>query len=141
MVKLWESSKVNPEYVQSVYDGGMERRWSGSSHEQTALLAEDSAKVQETPRPQPGGFASCWDAPVTNSLPLTQEARPPSSRLPSALCPASRTSTSKRQKIETTIRGFFEADAIEKKLAFVRDPQRVRPLMENFYRKRSAGTS
>jgi hypothetical protein len=35
-IKLWESAKVNPEYVQSVYDDEIDRRWSGSSLEQPA---------------------------------------------------------------------------------------------------------
>jgi|UniRef100_UPI0037835FB7 hypothetical protein len=137
MVKLWESSKVNPEYVQSVYDGGMERRWSGRSHEQTALLAEDSAKVDETTKATATIAPPHAGTPVTHSLPLTQEARPPSSRLPLGAVSSIQDIDNKRQKIETTIRGFFESDTIEKKLAYVRDPQRVRPLMENFYRNRS----
>ncbi|WP_322283369.1 hypothetical protein [Prosthecobacter sp.] len=40
----------------------------------------------------------------------------------------------KRLKIESTVRGFFEAADLNQKLAFARDPQRVRPLMENYYR-------
>lgn len=41
----------------------------------------------------------------------------------------------KRPQIEAAVRGFFEARTVEEKLAFCRDPQRVRPLMEDYARR------
>jgi len=131
MVKLWESARVNPEYVQSVYDSGMERGWSGNTQGQTALLAEEGTKAAQS-------RAAVDVAPPSaeSTAPAPKEALP---RTPDSVLPQGDTSTiqdieSKRQKIETTLRSFFVSTAIDKKLAFVRDPQRVRPLMENFYR-------
>ena len=41
---------------------------------------------------------------------------------------------------EKTVRDFLAADGIEAKLAFVRQPERIRPLMKNWYRgERTAG--
>ena len=127
MVKLWESARVNPEYVQSVYDSDLERRWSGNIKEQPSLLTtppgtqpqagssfrEAKAAVAEAPQPQTEG-----------TMALTAGA--------TALS-AIRDIESKRPKIERSVRGFFEAASIDQQLAFARDPQRVRPLMENYY--------
>ena len=42
---------------------------------------------------------------------------------------------SKRPLIEVALRGFFEAKNVEDKLAWSRDPLRVRPLMQKYYRR------
>jgi len=36
-------------------------------------------------------------------------------------------------RIEEAVKGFLTSDSIEKRLAFVRDPQRVKPLMKEYY--------
>jgi len=122
MVKLWESAKVNPDYVQSVLDNDIDRSWSGNSSEQPALLSsqkEVALPAQQSPAQPPPPAAS-------NSSTASQ---PPVS---SAIVDIE----SKRSKIESTVRGFFEAAGVEQKLVYARDPQRVRPLMENYYRAR-----
>ncbi|HBJ84544.1 MAG TPA: hypothetical protein DDZ88_11870 [Verrucomicrobiales bacterium] len=137
MVKLWESAKVNPEYVQSVYDSDMERHWSGSTNQQAALLAENEAQA-----PKSGTKTDTDVVPPHSTAPAMNTAPPAASpeKRPASLLTLGASSSSiqdiesKRQKIEAAIRGFFEADAVGTKLSFVRDPQRVRPLMENFYR-------
>jgi hypothetical protein len=137
MVKLWESAKVNPEYVQSVYDSGMGHHWSGDTSQQAALLAENAAEA-----PKPGTKTDPVEAPPqlrptsmnTASPAAGAEKRPASLLSLGASSSSIQDIESKRQKIETAIRGYYEADAIETKLSFVRDPQRVRPLMEKFYR-------
>ena len=54
-VKLWDSAKVNPDYVQSVYDDNAnERRWSGTISERPALLSEpskDKAQSEDAAKP------------------------------------------------------------------------------------------
>jgi hypothetical protein len=131
MVKLWESAQVNPEYVQSVYDTGTERAWSGNTQRQTALLSEEGVKSAQ-PR-----LAAEAPPPDERTAPPTPAALPstPNSTLALGATSTIQDIESKRQKIEATIRSFFAANAIDKKLAFVRDPQRVRPLMENFYQQ------
>ncbi len=127
MVKLWESARVNPEYVQSVYDNDQERRWSGNIKEQPSLL-NDASVAHST-----GSNGREVTAPVTEAAPpknmesmvVGAEAPLP----PSAV----QDIESKRVKIERVVRGFYEAANMDQRLAFARDPQRVRPLMENYY--------
>jgi hypothetical protein len=124
-IKLWESAKVNPEYVQSVYDDEIDRRWSGSSLEQPALLSESSeVQPQQTPAALPR--AAVVPAPPA---PLQSGDKPSIDATFSAI----QDIEGKRLKIEAAIRSFFEADDVEQKLTFARDPQRVRPLMTRFY--------
>ena len=64
MVKLWESARVNPEYVQSVYDNDLDRRWSGNTKEQPSLLNESSeARPPDSP-PPPSASATPAPAPA-----------------------------------------------------------------------------
>jgi hypothetical protein len=136
MVKLWESARVNPEYVQSVYDNDLDRRWSGNVATQPSLLNEssqeqtsDKPRHQEEPvPPSPGDAVLPAEAPLVSSVKKTPEDTLP--QPPSAI----QNIESKRHKIEITVRGFFEAANLDQKLAFARDPQRVRSLMENHYR-------
>ncbi len=129
MVKLWESAKVNPDYVQSVYDKDLERRWSGKTKENPALLngASDvhvpETRIQaETVRP--GEITTTHKG--TDRLPLGNGSI---AETPSLI----QDIDSKRPKIEHAVRGFFEAASLDQKLLYSRDPSRVRPLMENYY--------
>lgn len=124
MVKLWESARVNPDYVQSVYDHEMNRRWSGNVREQPSLLNEESSAKPDEKTDEKAG------KPVVPAPAMT------AARTPSAAPVAIQNIEAKRAKIESTVRGFFEAADLEGKLAFARDPLRVRPLMENHYRSR-----
>lgn len=122
MVKLWESAKVNPEYVQSVLDNDFDKRWSGNSSEQPSLLspqAEVAPPGQQSPAEPP--------PPATSKFPTASHLH---------ISSAINDIESKRSKIESTVRGFFEAVGVEQKLVYARDPQRVRPLMESYYRAR-----
>lgn len=115
MVKLWESARVNPDYVQSVYDKNMEKRWSGKAKEQPALLTD----------------------PNSGALPLERTARNATAGSQSADS-AAKDSTiddieAKRPKIEQALRGFFASASVDQQLTYCRDPQRVRALMMNYY--------
>lgn len=127
MIKLWESARVNPEYVQSIYDNDQGHHWSGNIKEQPSLLS-NPAEI----RPSAGGptreiTASASGVSQSSSLKLLAAG----TVSPSAI----ENIESKRPKIELTLRGFFTAVGTEQRLAFARDPQRVRPLMENYYRR------
>lgn len=128
MVKLWESARVNPEYVQSVYDSDTGSRWSGNLKEQPALLAEDAAPPPGHVPETPTSLSSTSSLLSLGKALVTEEA------LAGATVPSTIQNTgSKRPKIEATIRNFFAAPDVAAKLAFSRDPQRVRPLMEAYY--------
>lgn len=135
MVKLWESAKVNPEYVQSVYDNthehpgrGGERAPAAQTHQNLSLsqtasaapMAEDHI-AQNQPSPsassvsdRDGGLHLVMAADKTGVSGIQDI-------------------ESKRQNIESTLRGFFESSTLEARLSYVRDVQRVRPLMERFH--------
>lgn len=130
MVKLWESARVNPEYVQSVYASSRDDHWSGNIKEQPALLAEENAAAPtnhatEPPaasRPMPASLLSLGATPLREDT--TAGAVQPTTI---------QDIESKRPKIEAAIRSFFAATDVDARLAFSRDPQRVRPLMTHYY--------
>ncbi|MDZ4404159.1 MAG: hypothetical protein U1A53_15920, partial [Prosthecobacter sp.] len=79
MVKLWESARVNPEYVQSVYDNDLDRRWSGNASTQPSLLNEPSQEQpQDAPR-QPTMPPSSADAVPPAKPPLAASVTTPAS--------------------------------------------------------------
>lgn len=131
MVKLWESARVNPEYVQSVYDKNQERHWSGNRKENPALLSENrevlpqSGSSQKQTTPSAVGMVQ-----PQNLAAKTVKARLPAAPLQSVI----QGIESKRIRIEHSLRGFFEAADVEEQLAYARDPERVRPLMADYYR-------
>jgi hypothetical protein len=127
MVKLWESARVNPDYVQSVYDNDLNRRWSGNSKEQPSLL--NDASEARAPDDVPASSAATAPPPTRETVAVSAKTSVSTMTLPTSI----QNIESKRLKIEATVRGFFEAVDVEQKLAFARDPERVRPLMENYY--------
>lgn len=149
MVKLWESAKVNPEYVQSVYDSAHERLMkaegfsppSSSLEDIPASQAVEVVSVRDTRPP-----TSTDRQPAEPYFPATTKNN--SGALLSASAPARVESQvqaaptsiqdieGKRLQIESTLRGFFEAPSVEAKLSYVRDAGRVRPLMEQYHRDR-----
>ncbi|MFC5454200.1 hypothetical protein [Prosthecobacter fluviatilis] len=127
MAKLWESARVNPDYAQSVYESEQQPRWSGNAKAQPSLLDPASDK----PNTPAGTIPEVTSTPVSGtSQSSTLKLMAPSSPPPSAI----EGIESKRPRIEIALRGFFEAVGIDQQLAFSRDPQRVRPLMQQYYR-------
>lgn len=134
MVKLWDSTSVNPDYVQSVYDTHSERRWSGNAARQPEL---DLATLV----PASGSTSVPVSADRLDELPPRTSALDSqgSSQSPQPLAVAASSRSgfddieSKRTLIEATVRGFFDAATIDEKLQFVRDPERVRAMMANHY--------
>jgi len=129
MVKLWDSTNVNPEYVQAMYDSELERRWPGSAANPPA-----SASLPPVPPPLPPPPAHTGSEMSVGRIP--ESAIPQNSAsLPAALVTSSGIADieSKRVRIEATVRGFFEAAAVGDKLSFARDPERVGLLMAEYY--------
>ncbi len=126
MIKLWESARVNPEYVQSVYENDQDRRWSGKIKEHPSLLSDSSDfRPQEVSPPREITHPASGTS-QSSKLKLMGGA----TAAPSAI----EDIESKRPQIEQSLRGFFEAASMDQQLVYARDPQRVRPLMENYYR-------
>jgi len=125
MIKLWESARVNPEYVQSMYDNDKEHRWSGNIKEQPSLLGDPSEIRPSASGPTREVTANTPVSSQSSALKLMA----PGSPSPTAIVDIE----SKRPLIEHTLRGFFEASSTDQQLAFARDPLRVRPLMEHYY--------
>lgn len=132
MVKLWESARVNPAYVESVYDDEKSRRWSGKTTTEPALLDETT---HEPPKPASASPVQSGSVATANASLLTLRPGPaPVEPTASSI----QNIESKRSQIESTLRQFFESADVGQKLAFVRDPGRVRPLMERYYRSRQS---
>lgn len=136
MIKLWESARVNPDYVQSVYADTLEHKWSGNSRSPSALLGSSQPKTDEATLPLSVTATSTPSTTVSESAPSLERSELASPQPPIASTPtlsAIQNIESKRAAIEFTIRSFFAAADVTHKLAFARDPTRVRPLMEKYY--------
>jgi hypothetical protein len=128
--KLWESTQVNPEYVDHVYEDAKGRGWSGSTVENAALITAE-ASVSPNKAASPDAEKSAESTPAPPAIPEPQA----TSIAPAKLVKGIDMIESKRTQIEAVVRGFFEAATVDQKLAFCRDPVRVRPLMESYYQK------
>lgn len=127
MIKLWESARVNPEYAQSMYENDQGRHWSGNIKEQPSLLSNPSEIRPSAEGPASEVTAAASGVSQSSSLKLIDVDTPSPTAIEDI--------ESKRPKIEHSLRGYFEAASLDQRLAFVRDSQRVRPLMENYYRR------
>jgi len=137
--KLWESSQINPDYVDAVYEDLQGRGWSGDSRENSALIsaagdvkpAGNKLTLNDV-NPKEDSKSAKKAAIVTAASSNTPPPPAPAPDLPNINGIAN--IEAKRIEIEAVIRGFFESNSIDMKLVFARDSMRVRPLMENFYR-------
>ena len=132
--KLWESTQVNPAYIDAVYEAAQGRQWSGNPAENQAQFAGESDGEKTTAPivpPQTPSAAKQVAALAAKSRPAAVPAQPASA---AASTNGISNVENKRLEIEAVVRGFFEAANIDTKLAFSRDSTRVRPLMESYYR-------
>ena len=124
--KLFQSTQINPAYIDDVYEAAQGRQWSGNHAESPALLTGESEA--NTRKAAPGTTPQKSAAQQLAALaPDNRPARatPPVNGIADV--------ENKRLEIEAVVRGFFEAPNIDTKLAFSRDSARVRPLMESYY--------
>jgi hypothetical protein len=140
--KLWESTQINPDYVDSLYEDVQGRGWSGDTRENKALITaagdvkptDDKPNLKDLTRKDGSksddkAGASSTTAAAESTVSATQVPAPVLSNVNGIA-----NIEAKRIEIEAVIRGFFESNSIDMKLVFARDSMRVRPLMENFYR-------
>lgn len=124
MLKLWESPKIDPEYVQSVYADHYSHKWSGDARSETALL-------------DPKNAPTTYETPIASTpAPMVEAMLKESTSSASLSVTGMEEVESKRERIEAALKGFFRAGNIEDKLAYCRDPDRVRPLMVQYYESR-----
>jgi hypothetical protein len=125
-------SKIDAVYMENALEGNGPdgNRWSKIKEDQPALLSP--------PSPAASLPAAVVKAPSTvepdTAIPATPEEYV-APELPNAARAVSGIADieGKRPLIETTVRKFFEASSVAEKLAYVRDPHRVRPLMNDYY--------
>ena len=135
--KLWESTQINPDYVDSVYEDVQGRGWSGNTKENRALIASaDDVKPKDGQAATKDVQKKAEKAANSSNPPKSAAEAPRAGLAPTAVSNVNgiQNIESKRLEIEGVIRGFFEAGTIDLKLVFARDSMRVRPLMENYYR-------
>ena len=134
--KMMQPSKIDQAYMESVYEEESARgaRWSGIKESQPALFSLRNNGAVLSPGQAKGAPAS--------SAPKSELSERDEQRialgLPKADPPVSGIVNveAKRPLIEDTVRRFFEVGSVAEKLAFVRDPLRVRPLMNDYYNRR-----
>lgn len=133
--RMSRPTKIDQEYLESIYDDEMGRgsTWSGIKESQPALLSPDFSKVAAQKN------SARAEAVVAAAKASTPEEQREAERASLGLANLDPTVVgitnveAKRVLIEQAVRGFFEADTAAAKLAFVRDPVRVRPLMNDYY--------
>lgn len=129
MQKLWQPPRLDQEYLEAMYAPGEGRsKWSGQKNAQPALFDRNTGRKNILPPSEPSSVAG-----ETAALELGTPAGMTPKAVP--VGPGVADIESKRPQIEAVVRGFMEAASVERRLPFVRDPARVRPLMENFYRR------
>lgn len=135
--KVSQTSKSDEVYLESVIDENLSASgtgWSGIKESQPALMSSRNSKVDNHKESPSLDLASTSDPKSTTQ------------RLDAARVEAGLPKTdpqisgitnleAKRPLIEEAVRKFFEAGSIGQKLAFVRDPSRVRPLMNEYYQR------
>lgn len=133
--KLWQSTQVNPSYMDSIYEDAKGRGWSGNSRENPALLAGEGDTNTREKTNSVKDVASDLKSSAAKSPEIEKTAAVPTvaASMPVEGANGIDKIETKRLEIEAVIRGFFESSTIDMKLAFSRDSMRVRPLMENYY--------
>ena len=135
--KMMQPSKIDQAYLESIYeeDTSQGARWSGIKESQPSLFSLRNSGVV-LPQGAPAKGVSESSGPKTDLQRRDEErvalglpkAEPPPTGIVNV--------EAKRPLIEETVRKFFEAGSVSEKLAFVRDPGRVRPLMTDYYHRR-----
>ena len=132
--KMMQPSKIDQAYLESIYEEEAARgaRWSGIKESQPALFSQRNG----------GAVLSQQQSKDSATAPKVELSEREEQRvalgLPKSDPPPSGIVNveARGQLIEDTVRKFFESGSVAKKLAFVRDPLRVRPLMNDYYHRR-----
>jgi hypothetical protein len=109
-------------------DGGS--AWSGKATQEQSLFESTRGPRQVTPDVQGGAVKAI---PVSAETAKSLNSGSPLKAIP---LPAGIDDIEgKRQAITRSVAAFFSAPDVTAKLPYVRDPERVRPLMENYYQR------
>lgn len=135
--KLWESTRFNEQYVDSVYEDAKGRKWSGNFTESRALIdSADDVRPKNASARFSDGLKETGQALKPSKAPKKTllETFPNFASSAASTVNGIQNIEGKRLEIEAVIRGFFEANTVDMKLVFARDSLRVKPLMQNYYR-------
>lgn len=137
--KMMEPQPVDEAYLESVYgDDAGRMTWSGKKEQAPDLMSSRGSTPPPVVR-QDGGTATATANGKPESAISASLARPgpnPEEPIVPRALPAVNgiaNLEAKRELIEQAVKGFVEAMTVEDKLAFVRDPERVRSLMIDYY--------
>jgi len=142
--KTMRTSKLDDVYLESVYDetpGKEQSNWSGIKESQPALLSGKSSareglkKAAEAVKETPVAVATTEISKAPASPATTRPTDAPGLPKSNPAVSGITNLEAKRTLIEETVRQFFEAGTVGLKLAYVRDPSRVRPLMNEYYQR------
>ncbi len=161
VLKIWEGPRIDPAYVESIYEDELSPRWSGNPRSAPALLSDSATSVKpaqtskapeappsapvakDTPAPAAPATATAPEpspdsvpAAIPVAPPAPASAQEPAAKPTIAQPPASSLTDieTKRLAITAAAQAFFTARSTKEKLRYARDPDRIRPLMEHYYR-------
>jgi hypothetical protein len=111
--------------------------WSGEAKQEQSLFESTRG-----PR-QPGPELKSGSSSVVKAIPVTEEKAASLSTMPAPAAPMKAVPVvagidrieEKRSQITQAVAAFFSAKDVLGKLPYVRNPERVRPLMENYYQR------
>jgi len=144
IIRLESSPKVDPSYIAAAESWG-NNTWTGTPKRtvdsrlglarpaNTAAEKPDSPPVPKvSPAPKIPPAPAAPPPPVAAPASVVQTLPGPQASLPGGMSGIKE----KTPLIEDIVRRFLTATQVEEKLACSRDPERVRPLMEAFYKRR-----
>ena len=135
-VEVFKVSPVDEEVLAGLANNDPKAKyWSGKVNSSPALMDSLNHRELSSPKttlPSPPVVSA---APSPSSISLNSAITAPPETLPKAMPVVSGIEDieTKRDVISSALEKFFSATSIDEKVAFVRDPQRVKPLMVSYY--------
>lgn len=132
--KLLIPPPVDRATLEAIYGGDVPgTNWSGDKNSRPALF--QTSRTSSAPAAESG--ASQSHQSVEQVMQNMAQFRNEANIVPKAQAVIAGISNieAKRPQIEQTVRHFFNSSSLDEKLKHVRDPERVRPLMESYYRR------
>lgn len=130
--KMMEPKPIDEDYLRSVYGEETSRvTWSGKKEQAPDLMSNRGTLSEPVIRQAGGAAEKSSDAPP-RAVAVTRDGDGVVAKALPAVNGIANLE-SKRPLIEQAVRGFFEVATVEARLAYVRDPERVRSLMVDYY--------
>lgn len=127
---LKTTPNTDPDTLEAMYGTDTKSEWSGETKERPALF-QNPGKSSVNTAPEPSRIALDKLAESKREAAETSAAVPVAKPFLAGITNIE----AKRPQIEAAVRGFFDAQTVEEKLTFCRDPQRVRPFMQDYTRR------